>query len=348
MGVTQPAVRLADLTTLRVGGPAARFQVVDDEADLVAAVRAADASGEPLLLLGGGSNLVVSDTGFPGTVLAVRTARWQVQQDGDASAVTVAAGVNWDDFVAWSVADGLSGIEMLSGIPGCVGATPVQNVGAYGGEVASAITAMKVLDRTTGEVGVMPAQDAGFGYRHSRFKSDPGRWVVLSVDFRLARGTQSAPIRYGELARTLGVQGDERAPTRVVREAVLDLRRSKGMVLDAQDHDTWSAGSFFTNPVVPAETAASLPEGAPRFPQPDGSVKLSAAWLIDRAGFSRGFALQPGAPAALSTKHTLALTNRGGATAQDILALARHIRAGVAARFGVTLVNEPVLVGCEL
>lgn len=345
----QPPARLADLTTLRVGGPATRFQAADSEAELVAAVLAADRAGEPLLLLGGGSNLLVSDAGFPGTVLAVRTAGWQAEPAaGGATAITVAAGVNWDDFVAWSVAEGLSGVEMLSGIPGSVGATPVQNVGAYGGEVAAAITALRVLDRSTGEVVQLAAADAGFGYRHSRFKADPGRWVVLTVQFRLDISVDSAPIRYAELARTLGVEVGDRAPTRAVREAVLGLRRSKGMVIDLRDHDTWSAGSFFTNPVVAREVAEGLPEGAPRFPQADGRVKLSAAWLIDRSGFPRGYCLTPGAPAALSAKHTLALTNRGGATAEDLLALARHIRAGVAARFGVVLVNEPVLVGCEL
>jgi UDP-N-acetylmuramate dehydrogenase len=215
-------------------------------------------------------------------------------------------------------------------------------------EVSHVITSIEVLDRRTGAVQQMPAAAAGFGYRSSVLKREPGRWVVLSVTMRLARDDRSAPIRYAELARTLGVAIGERAPAADVRRAVLELRRGKGMVLDPADHDTWSAGSFFTNPIVSARSSRELPEGAPRFDQPDGSVKTSAAWLISHSGFAKGYTLRPGAPAGLSTKHVLALTNRGGATAQDLLELARAVRGGVVDRVGVLLDNEPVLVGCEL
>ena len=311
-------------------------------------MRAADAAGEPLLLLGGGSNLLVADDGFPGTVVAIRTRGVEAHVQERHVRVRVAAGEGWDTLVARAVDSGWSGIEALSGIPGSVGATPIQNVGAYGAEVADVITSLDVLDRRTGEVSPMPPDQVGFGYRTSALKQAPGRWVVLSVTFRLALDPLSAPVRYAELARALGLAVGDRAPLADVRAAVLELRRSKGMVLDRADHDTWSAGSFFTNPILRPEQADQLPQDAPRFPQPDGRVKTSAAWLITHAGFERGFAVRTGAPASLSTKHSLALTNRGGATAQDLLELARAVRAGVAERFGVTLENEPVLVGCTL
>jgi UDP-N-acetylmuramate dehydrogenase len=308
-----------------------------------------DAAGEPLLVLGGGSNLLVADAGFPGTVVRVRTRGVAVSVCDDATVrVRVQAGEPWDQLVARAVSEGWSGIEALSGIPGSTGATPIQNVGAYGAEVASVIESIDVLDRSTGRVGSMATGRAGFGYRTSALKRTQGRWLVLAVTFRLPVGPLSAPVRYAELAGRLGVAVGDRVPLAEVRVAVLDLRRSKGMVLDYADHDTWSAGSFFTNPILSSELADTLPPGAPRFPQPDGTVKTSAAWLISNAGFERGFAVRPGAPAALSTKHSLALTNRGGATAEDLLELAREVRAGVRARFGITLENEPVLVGCSL
>ena len=262
--------------------------------------------------------------------------------------VRVSAGEPWEAFVATAVESGWSGVEALSGIPGSTGATPIQNVGAYGAEVAQVIDSLEVLDRRTGDVGRMAPREVGFGYRSSALKRTPGRWVVLAVTLDLAVDPLGAPVRYAELAGLLGVEIGDRAPATEVREAVLELRRGKGMVLDDSDHDTWSAGSFFTNPILSAAEAEKLPEGAPRFEQPDGSVKTSAAWLISHAGFPRGYALHPGARAALSTKHSLALTNRGGASAEDLLELARAVRAGVAERFGVVLENEPVLVGCAL
>lgn len=341
---TTTATPLAELTTFRVGGPARTTVTASTEADLVEAVRSADAAGEPVLLVAGGSNLLVSDDGFPGTAVLVRTAGVAVTDDADHVLVQVDAGENWDGVVDQAVAHGWSGIEALSGIPGAAGATPIQNVGAYGQEVAEVITGVRVFDRRTGSVSVMTPGDCGFGYRHSAFKADPTRWLVLTVTFRLSRSPLSAPVRYAELARTLGVEPDDRAPLTQVRAAVLALRSGKGMVLDEQDHDTWSAGSFFTNPILPADVP--LPEQAPRFPAGDGLVKTSAAWLIDHAGFGKGYGL-PG-PAALSSKHVLALTNRGTATAQDILALARTVRDGVENTFGVRLVNEPNLVGLEL
>lgn len=337
---------LAELTTLRVGGPATRLVEAHDEASLVEAVTAADAAGEPVLLVAGGSNLLVADEGFAGTVVLVRNRGVRVESaDACAGAtVTVAAGEPWDDLVARAVAEGWSGVEALSGIPGSTGATPIQNVGAYGQEVAQTVARVRVLDRVLRGVRTFAAADCGFGYRWSRFKADPGRHVVLDVTFQLPLGDLGAPVAYAELARTLGVEVGQRAPATDVREAVLGLRRGKGMVLDAADHDTWSAGSFFTNPVLPE--SFPLPEGAPRFPATEGRVKTSAAWLIQHAGFDRGHGL-PGT-ASLSTKHTLALTNRGGATAADVLALAREVRDGVRERFGIELENEPVLVGLEL
>ncbi|WP_193605575.1 UDP-N-acetylmuramate dehydrogenase [Nocardioides dongkuii] len=342
------AERLADHTTLRLGGPAGRWVRATTEADLVEAVAAADAAGEDVLVLGGGSNLVVADAGFPGTVVEVATRGVTTDLDGDDDPtcggvlVTVAAGDGWDDLVALAVRRGWVGVEALSGIPGSVGATPIQNVGAYGQEVSQTIASVRVWDRRLRGVRTFAAADCGFGYRHSRFKADPGRHVVLAVTFQLRQGTLGEPVRYAELARTLGVETGARAPLADVRAAVLGLRRGKGMVLDADDPDTWSAGSFFTNPVVDPDV---VPEGAPAWPQPDGRVKTSAAWLIEHAGFHRGHGA---GPATLSTKHTLALTNRGAARTEDLLALAREVRDGVEGRFGIRLVNEPVLVGCAL
>jgi UDP-N-acetylmuramate dehydrogenase len=337
------AENLAALTTLRVGGPAGELVEATTEQDLIDAVRDADAAGTPVLVLGGGSNLLVADDGFDGRVVAVRTAG--VQADADAcggAVVRVAAGEPWDPLVARSVAEGWIGIEALSGIPGLVGATPIQNVGAYGQEVGSTIASVRCWDRQANAVRTLFAHDCRFGYRTSRFKREPGRWVVLEVVLQLRLGDLGAPVTYAELASRLGVEPGGRGPLGAVRDAVLDLRRSKGMVLDESDHDTWSAGSFFTNPVV---AAAAVPVGAPAWEQPDGTVKTSAAWLIEHAGFAKGYGNER---AALSGKHTLALTNRGTAGAEDVLALAREVRDGVAERFGITLVNEPVLVGLKL
>ena len=337
---------LAQHTTLRLGGPAARFVEATTEAELVEAVRAADAAAEPLLLVAGGSNLVVADEGFHGTVLKIATRGVDVEQDDCSGAtVTVAAGESWDALVARAVDEGWVGIEALSGIPGSVGATPIQNVGAYGQEVAETIASVRCWDRRDSVVRTIAAADCGFGYRTSRFKRDPGRYVVLTVTFQLRLGDLGAPVQYAELARTLGVGPGERVPMVKVRPAVLGLRTGKGMVLDAEDHDTWSAGSFFTNPLLNAEQSALLPEDAPRWEQPDGRVKTSAAWLIDRSGFAKGYGNDR---VSLSTKHTLALTNRGSASTADLVALAREIRSGVEVKFGVRLENEPVMVGCSL
>jgi UDP-N-acetylmuramate dehydrogenase len=318
-----------------------------DEQGVVAAVGVADETGTPMLLLGGGSNLVVADEGVPGRVVDVAVSGVHVESDLCGGAfVTVAAGEGWDDLVARAVQEGWVGLEALSGIPGRVGATPIQNVGAYGQEVAQTIARVRVWDRREHAVRTLMASDCGFGYRTSRFKQDPARWVVLDVSFQLRLGSLGAPVAYAELARALGVEVGQRAPSADVREAVLGLRRGKGMVLDAADHDTWSAGSFFTNPVVEPE---AVPEGAPAWEQPDGRVKTSAAWLIEHAGFGKGYGLDHGeGRVALSTKHTLALTNRGGASTAELLALAAEIRDGVRERHGITLVNEPVLVGCTL
>ncbi len=258
----------------------------------------------------------------------------------------MAAGEDWDGLVATAVERGWVGIEALSGIPGSTGATPIQNVGAYGQEVGQTVARVRVYDRRLRGVRSFAGAECSFAYRHSRFKADPGRHVVLEVSFQLRQGTLGAPVTYAELATALGIAVGERAPLADVRAAVLGLRRGKGMVLDAADHDSWSAGSFFTNPLVPAE---QVPDGAPAWPADDGLVKTSAAWLIDHAGFAKGYGSERGSGrVSLSTKHTLALTNRGGATTAELLGLAREVRDGVRAAYGITLVNEPVLLGCEL
>ncbi len=325
---------LSDLTTLRLGGPARAYVEATDEASLVAAVRTAE---PPVLVLAGGSNLVVADAGFDGTVVAVRTRG--IERDG--ARLTVAAGEPWDALVAFCVEHDLAGVECLSGIPGSTGATPIQNVGAYGQEVAQTITSVRVLDRHNDVIQDLPAAECGFGYRASRFKYDD-RWVVLSVTFALTESALSGPLTYAELVKAVG----ERAPLAEVRDAVLGLRRGKGMVVDPADPDSVSAGSFFTNPILTEAAFAPLAAaGAPGWPEADGRVKTSAAWLIGQAGFQRGHAH---GRAAISTKHTLALTNRGGATTDELLALAREVRDGVRERFGVALHPEPVLVGVAL
>ncbi|MFI7001515.1 UDP-N-acetylmuramate dehydrogenase [Nocardia sp. NPDC050175] len=339
------SVPLAELTTLRVGGPATVAECDTTEA-LVATVRALDAAGIPVLLIAGGSNLLISDDGFDGVVVRVATEGVELSADG----VLAEAGANWDAVVAATVAAGLGGLECLSGIPGSAGATPVQNVGAYGAEVANLLRRVRLLDRRSGAIRWVEPGELGFGYRTSVLKHRDDA-LVLAVDFALDPSGTSAPLRYGELATTLGAGNGESRPAAEVRDAVLRLRAGKGMVLDPADHDTWSAGSFFTNPVVPEDrvpevlAAISAHVGdvtVPTYPAPDG-VKFSAGWLIERAGFAKGFP-GPAAPARLSTKHTLALTNRGGATAADLVDLARTVRDGVAERFGIRLEPEPVTV----
>jgi UDP-N-acetylmuramate dehydrogenase len=365
-----PGVPLAGYTTLRLGGPARRFAEASDDVELIAQVWAADERGEPLLVLGGGSNLVIADDGFPGTVVHVATRGIRRDPDGDSVLLTVAAGEDWDTVVAGTVADGLAGLECLSGIPGLAGATPIQNVGAYGQEVAQTLVAVRGYDRERGEVADLAAAECGFGYRTSAFKRSlrtwaaggpgaTGRFVVLGVTFRLARSALSAPVRYAELARALGIAEGGRAPLDEVRSAVLALRRGKGMVLDPADPDTRSAGSFFTNPVLDPAAFAALERTVaaalgpdvrvPTFPAGPERVKVSAAWLIERAGFTKGYAPGPdGQGARISAKHTLALVNPGGATTASLLALAREIAGGVRKTFGVDLAPEPVLVGAGL
>jgi UDP-N-acetylmuramate dehydrogenase len=357
---------LADLTTLHVGGPMGTLIDVATEHEFIAAVGTADESHSPLLVLGGGSNVVCSDEGFDGVVVRDRRSEIAVEDDGACGGVTVtaAAGTPWAEVVSRAVDEGWVGIEALAGIPGSVGATPVQNVGAYGQEVSDVVASVRTWDRSEARLTRLARSDCLFAYRSSALKASmrgadqegrlwrpTPRFVVLDVSFRMRIGTLSAPVGYGQLADVLGIEVGERAPLADVRDAVLALRRSKGMVLDQGDHDTWSAGSFFTNPILSAGAAAQLPQDAPRYPggdaAPTDAVKTSAAWLIEHAGFGRGFAL-PGSRAALSTKHTLAITNKGRASASEIAALARHIRDGVREAFGVTLEPEPVLVGVSL
>ncbi len=336
------SVPLAPLTTLRLGGPARRLVDATSAEEVVAALREADAAGEPVLVLGGGSNVVVADDGFPGTVVRIGSTGRSLALEGGTARYRVEAGEDWDVLVAASVADGLGGLECLSGIPGRAGATPVQNVGAYGVEIADVLVSIDLYDRRTDAVRRdVPAAELGLAYRTSTLKGRADV-VVLAVVFRLTTDGLSAPIRYAELARTLDVEPGARVPVADARAAVLALRGGKGMVLDAADRDTWSVGSFFTNPVL--DTA---PEGAPTWPAADGRVKVPAAWLIQRAGFERGHA-GPGGRVALSSKHVLALTHRGGGSTADLLALAGRVRDGVRARFGVELHPEPVLVGCAL
>jgi UDP-N-acetylmuramate dehydrogenase len=327
-------VPLADLTTLAVGGPIERLVEVEDAAELVAAVRDADESGRPLLLLGGGSNVVAPDEGWPGDVVAVRSRG--IERTGER--LVVQAGHDWDDLVAYTVRGGLAGMEALSGIPGSTGATPVQNVGAYGQEVAQTVTAVRVYDRTEKSEYTLTPAECGFAYRDSRLKREPGRFVVLDVTFALHAGELSRPVGYAELARRLGVEIGEQAPLADVRAAVLELRRGKGMVLDPADPDSRSAGSFFTNPIVPAELAV---EGCPSWPAGDGHVKLSAAWLVQHAGFGRG--TRQG-HVGTSSRHSLALTTEPGATAGELLAFADRVVATVQEKFGVTLEREPTHV----
>jgi UDP-N-acetylmuramate dehydrogenase len=326
--------RLADLTTLGVGGPVDRLVEVADTAELVAAVREADEAGRPLLVLGGGSNVVAPDEGWPGDVVLVRTRG--ITRTG--SVLDVAAGEDWDGVVATAVAQQLAGVEALSGIPGCTGATPVQNVGAYGQEVAQTITGVRVYDRAEKAERTLAPAECGFAYRDSRLKREPARFVVLAVTFALHEQPHSRPVGYAELARALGIEVGQSAPLAEVRAAVLRLRRGKGMVLEPGDPDSRSAGSFFTNPIVPAERAVP---GCPSWPAGDGRVKLSAAWLVQEAGFGRG---TRAGRVGTSTRHSLALTTEPGATAAELLGFADRIAAEVRGRFGVDLTREPTAV----
>lgn len=380
--ITSPT--LAELTTLRVGGPVDTYIETTTESELVDAVRFADDAGRPLLVIGGGSNMLVGDAGFGGVVVRDRREGIDVESADSCGGVNfrAPAGHGWDALVQQAVAEEWIGFEALSGIPGTVGAAPVQNIGAYGQEVAGVVAGVRVWDRGESRIRTLAAAELGFAYRGSLLKRsmravDDGPWypspryVVLDVAFQARLGSLSAPIGYRELAVGLGVDVGGRAPSVDVRAAVLALRAGKGMLLDGvgadegsapgsvPDHDRWSAGSFFTNPIVPVEVADLLPPEAPRFPvRPEGSptggegpamVKTSAAWLIEHAGFARGFGVHGHRSAArLSSRHTLALTNRGGATSGDVVELARAVRDGVRETFGITLEPEPVLVGVAL
>lgn len=324
---------LAELTTLRVGGTPHSLVIATSESEIIDAV-----SAKPnALILGGGSNVIVSDD-FSGDVIKIESQGFENDESACAGAwATVAAGHNWNDFVATAVASGWTGIEGLAGIPGTVGATPIQNVGAYGQSVSETIAQVRAWNRKKKSVDTIFAADCEFGYRTSIFKNQPDTWVILSVTFQLPLGTMSAPIAYTELATKLNVELGDRVSTSDLQSAVLELRAGKGMVLDSADHDTWSVGSFFMNPRV-----AAAPDGAPNWPEADGSVKVSAAWLIEQSGFKKGFTLN--GRAGLSTKHTLAITNRGSATSADISELADHIVQGVNAKFDIELKPEATFI----
>jgi UDP-N-acetylmuramate dehydrogenase len=334
-------VPLAPLTTLRIGPVARRLITCASTEQIVAALRATD----DVLVLAGGSNVVLADDVTDLTVVLLANTEITVEEN----IVRAEAGAVWDDVVVTSLAHGLGGLECLSGIPGSAGATPVQNVGAYGAEVADTIRRVRLLDRRTGEDRWVLPGVLQFGYRTSILRHSQAA-IVLEVEFALDADGRSAPLRYGELAAALDAEPGSRADPAWVREAVLSLRAGKGMVLDDADHDTWSVGSFFTNPVVsPAEFGrlkASVEGPVPSYPAPDG-VKLAAGWLVERAGFGKGY---PGgdAPARLSTKHALAVTNRGNATTADVIALARAVRDGVRTAFGIELTPEPILIGAAL
>ncbi|MBA3397076.1 MAG: UDP-N-acetylmuramate dehydrogenase [Deltaproteobacteria bacterium] len=342
-------VPLAPRTTLGVGGVARRFGTVTSIDELRDALADAAAIGEPVLVLAGGSNLVVRDGGWHGLAVAIALPGIAIVDDGDTATVTAAAGVVWDDLVAQCLDAGLAGVECLSGIPGLVGATPMQNVGAYGQEVADTIEWVRVLDRHTGQLETFRKAACGFAYRTSLFKGST-RWIVVEVQFRLARDRRAAPLRYPELSRALGVADGGRAPLADVRRTVIELRRGKGMVVDAADPESRSAGSFFVNPIVNSVQLAALesrlPAGTtmPRFAASGGLTKLSAGWLIEHAGFAKGYTV---GRVGISRKHALALVNRGGATTTELLALAHEIQQGVHAAFGIELVPEPVIVGVD-
>ncbi len=338
---------MADLnqyTSLRVGGPAKNFVSVATEDEIIAAIEAA--GDAPILILGGGSNVLVSDQGFDGTVIHIANNQAQSEVDACSGAtLTIGAGENWDEFVAATIARGFAGLETLSGIPGTVGAAPIQNIGAYGHEVSEFITRVRTYDRVAKAVKTFTNSECEFEYRNSIFKRTPGRYIVLSVQFQIRRGEISTPITYAELAQKLGIEVGQKAPVVDVRGAVLELRGAKGMLLDVDDHDSWSAGSFFTNPIITAEVASSLPAGAPQWPLDDGRVKTSAAWLIENSGIAKGRTL---GGARVSSKHVLALTNSGSATAEEIAQLAREVRASVLEKFGITLEPEVNLIGITL
>ncbi len=331
-------------TSLRVGGPAKSIINVSTEDEIIAAIEAAGDS--PILIIGGGSNVLVSDQGFDGTVIHIANNHAESEVDACSGAtLTIGAGENWDEFVRTTISRGFAGLETLSGIPGTVGAAPIQNIGAYGHEVSEFITRVRTYDREAKAVKTFTNSECEFEYRNSIFKRTPGRYIVLSVQFQIRRGETSTPITYAELAKKLGIEVGEKAPVVAVRTAVMELRAAKGMLLNPDDKDSWSAGSFFTNPIISVEIASALPEGAPKWPLADGRVKTSAAWLIEHSGIDKGHAH---GGARVSTKHVLALTNSGNATAEELVELAREVRTAVQAKFGITLEPEVNLVGLTL
>ena len=335
---------LSQYTSLRVGGPATKIVQVSTEAEIIAAIE--EAGDTPILIMGGGTNVLIADKGFDGTVIRISNNSVQAEVDACSGAtLTIGAGEDWDLFVQTTIKSGYAGLETLSGIPGTVGAAPIQNIGAYGHEVSEFITRVRTYDRQEKALKTFTNSECEFSYRNSYFKAHPGRYVVLEVQFQIRIGEESDPITYLELARKLGVQLGDKAPVVATREAVLELRASKGMLLSADDHDSWSAGSFFTNPIVSQQEADALPDAAPKWPLIDGRVKISAAWLIENAGMHKGDEV---GGARISTKHVLALTNAGDATASDIAELAKRARDSVKEKFGITLEAEVNLVGVEI
>ena len=332
---------LSNHTTLRVGGPAANFVRASNEAEIIEAIT--NVGEQPLLILGSGSNVLISDTGFPGTVIKIENNQLTADVDACSGAtLNIGAGEDWDVFVKTTIDRGWAGLETLSGIPGTVGASPIQNIGAYGHEVSEFIMRVRTFDRQSKAIKTFTNNECQFTYRNSLFKKQPGRFVILEVQFNLRRGEMSDPITYEELAKELGIAVGEKSEVTKVREAVLRIRARKGMLLDERDRDTYSAGSFFTNPIV-AENL--IPEGAPKYPQGDGNFKTSAAWLIQNSGIERGQRLNG---AGISSKHVLAITNADNATAADIAALAAQIRDAVKMKFGIDLVPEVNLVGLSI
>lgn len=335
---------LRDYTSLRVGGPAKNFVEVGTEQEIIAAIEAA--ADSPILIIGGGTNILVSDNGFEGTVIRIASRSMQSEVDACSGAtLTIGAGENWDDFVALTIERGFAGLETLSGIPGTIGAAPIQNIGAYGHEVSEFITRVRTYDREAKGLKTFTNSECDFSYRNSHFKSHPGRYVILDVQFNLRSGEFTTAISYAELAKKLGIELGEKASVVATRRAVLELRAAKGMLLNPSDRDSWSAGSFFTNPIVSKEIAAKLPEGAPQWPTPDGNIKTSAAWLIENSGVHKG---DSHGGARVSTKHVLALTNAGNATATDIAELAKSAQKSVFEKFGISLEAEVNLIGITL
>ena len=337
---------LSNFTSLRVGGPAQKIVHAHSEDELIQFVKSADEAKQPVLILGGGSNLLISDAGFAGTVIRVENKGNAREYDAcSGGMIEVAAGEDWDEFVELSIKEGFADLESLSGIPGTIGGAPIQNIGAYGHEVAETIARVRVYDRTAKAIKTFTAAECNFSYRGSIFKSEKDRYVILNVTFQLRKGDQSLPITYAELAKHLGLNVGDRAPVKEVRKAVLELRARKGMLLDSSENQIMSAGSFFVNPIISKDAADKLPADAPRWPQSDGLVKTSAAWLMEHAGVLKGEKI---AGAQISERHVLALTNSGTAKADDIIKLAKVAKQRVFEKFGIELKAEVQLIGLDL